>query len=151
MVNNKRGILKNKGGWIEIFEAVVAVLLVTGFILVIMNKGYLQKSDISEKVYQSEVSILREIETNDTLRTAIINAPEPPVDWNDAGFPVQVKNKIISRTPNYLNCTGKICFMNSSCNLGEDNKKDIYTQAVVVSATLQEVDYRKLNMFCWAK
>jgi hypothetical protein len=148
-------MIKNKRGWIEIVEAFVAVLLVVGVVLIVLNKGYLQKTDISERVYEAELSILREIQTNTSLRTKILDAPEPlPIAWEDARFPVEVKDKIIQRTPNYLDCIGRICNMTQTCNL-EDTKeakeKDIYSQSVTITSTLQTLSYRKLNLFCWIK
>lgn len=142
----------NKGGWIQIVEAFVAVLLIVGVVLILLNKGYLEKADISERVYEAELSILREIQTNDTLRVKILSAPEPmPVPWEDARFPVEVKNKIIMRTPNYLDCVGKICDMAQICTIDESKEKDIYSQAVTITSTLQTLGYRKLNLFCWTK
>ncbi len=143
----------NKKGWIEIVEAFVAVLLIAGVVLIILNKGYLEKGDISEEVYKIELSILREVQTNDTLRTEILDAPEPlPIEWQNESFPLSVKNKIVTRTPNYLECIGKICNMTIMCSLGEKKEKDIYSQSVTITSTLQGgVGYRKLNIFCWTK
>jgi hypothetical protein len=143
---------KNKKGWIEIVEAFTAILLVAGVLLILLNKGYLKDTDMSDQVYEVQISILREIQTNTSLRADILNAPTPlPVEWNSAGFPASVKAKIIDRTPNYLNCTGKICYMNQSCSLGEKKDKDVYSQAVTITSVLGEMDYRKLNLFCWAR
>lgn len=145
-------IMKNRRGWIEIVEAFVAVLLIAGVILVVLNKGYLPKTDISGSVYETELSVLREIQTNSTLRITIVSVPEPmPVSWEDSRFPTEVKNKIIARTPNYLSCVGRICRMNETCSLEESKGKDIYSQSVVISSTLQELSYRQLNIFCWMK
>ncbi len=145
-------MINNKKGWIEIVEAFVAVMLVAGVVLILLNKGYFKGTDISDSVYKTELSIIREIQTNITLRTSIINVPEPlPVAWEDARFPSNVKNKIIERTPDSLECVGRICRMNETCSLGGSSEKDIYSQPGVISSTLQEVDYRQLNLFCWAK
>jgi len=142
----------NKSGWIEIVEAFVAVLLIVGVVLIILNKGYLEGTDISERVYEAQLSILREIQTNDTLRVKILSAAEPmPVPWEDSRFPVEVKSKIIVRTPNYLSCVGRICNMTQTCSISESQVKDIYSQSVTISSTLQTVSYRKLNLFCWTK
>ena len=158
LIKNKEGqrpaifLTKNRRGWIEIVEAFVAVLIIIGVILVVLNKEYFPKTDVSNTVYDTEVSILREIQTNSTLRTTIIGALEPlPIPWEDARFPSEVKNKIILRTPNGLDCVGKICEMNKTCSLEENNGKDIYSQSVAISATLQNVSYRQLNIFCWTK
>ena len=146
----------NKHGWIEIIEAFFAILLVAGVILIMLNKGYFKSNDFSEQVYDIEVSVLREIQTNDTLREDIILAvsglPEDlPVDWDNPNFPQSVKDKIGERTPSGLNCTGKICDIDDACTLGTNLGKDIYTQSVSITATLEEVEYRKLNLFCWSK
>jgi len=145
-------LARNRRGWIEIIEAFVAVLLVAGVILIVLNKGYFQKTDISNRVYETELSILREIQTNDTLRSKILNAAEPlPIEWADVRFPIEVKDKITARTPDYLNCIGKICNMTQICIISESPQKDVYSQSVTITSTLQTISYRKLNLFCWTK
>jgi hypothetical protein len=132
----------------------VAVLLIAGVLLVILNRESITKTDISDSVYNSEVSILREIQTNSSFRTEIVSIPEDnlPVAWeNSPPFPLDIKNRIITRTPSGLTCVGRICNMSKTCSLEENNGKDIYSQSVVISATLQEVRYRQLNLFCWVK
>ncbi|GAJ11607.1 unnamed protein product, partial [marine sediment metagenome] len=69
---------KNKRGWIRIVEAFVAILLVTGVLLVIINKQYIGKDDISAKVYDVELSILREIQSDTALRDSILQAGTLP-------------------------------------------------------------------------
>ncbi len=149
--NNHLPLLpRNRSGWIEIAEAFVAVLLVAAVLLVIINRGYTERADISERVYEAQISILREIQTNDTLRADILTAPTPlPVEWEYPTFPVRVKDKIVERTPNYLDCVGKICYMNQTCSLGAVQGKDVYSLAVTIVSTLEGVDFRKLNLFCW--
>jgi hypothetical protein len=145
--------MKNKRAWIEIVEAFVSVLLIVGVVLILLNKGYLERTDISERVYEAQLSILREIQTNETLRTQISSAPLPlPIIWTDTRFPNDLKNKITERTPNYLDCVGKICNMSLICTLDEEQNKDIYSQSVAISSTLGGGEiYRKLNLFCWTK
>jgi hypothetical protein len=155
-------IPRNRSGWIEIVEAVVSILLVATVLLITINKGYIGKSDISESVYKTELSILREVETNNNFRTEILTITDSqfPVAW--INFPADIKKKIIERTPNYLNCTGRICKLCESevcnpdeslpCNLEETMDKDVYSQSVIISATLGEgAAYRRLKLFCWTK
>src|SRR3989339_37656 len=61
-----------KRGWIRIVEAFVSILLIAGAVLVLMNEGYIAKTDISQKVYDAELSILRDIELDETLRTEVL-------------------------------------------------------------------------------
>ncbi|MBD3247200.1 hypothetical protein GF378_01110, partial [Candidatus Pacearchaeota archaeon] len=55
-------MFKDKRGWIRIIEAFIAVLLVAGALLIVINQGYIGKADISEQVYEVQLAILREIE-----------------------------------------------------------------------------------------
>ena len=140
---------KNHRGWIKIVEAFVAILLIAGVLLIVINKGYIGKKDISSQVYDVEISILREIQLNDTLRNDTLNAEPVPVKWND--FPPNIKNKILARTPNYLVCEAKICEMDAICKLDEYPEKDVYAQSVAITAALETYDPKQLKLFCWVK
>lgn len=143
---------RDKRAWVKIVEAFIAILLIVGVVLVILNKGYIGKEDISSNVYDTEISILREIQRNDTMREEILNTSEEllPVEWEDTTFPESIRNRIIERTPDYLECIGKICEIDDACSLTEKKDKEVYAQSVAISPTVggEEV-YRKLNLFCW--
>ena len=144
-------IISNKRGWIEILEAFISVMLVVAILLIAIDRGNNASEDVSQKIYGVEVSILREVQTNDTLRDEIaaIDNSTIPVEWEY--FPPSLKAKITERTPNYLICIGKICHLNTPCTLLERQDKSVYSQAVIISSTLSGVVYRKLNLFCWQK
>ncbi|MDD5012564.1 MAG: hypothetical protein PHQ66_02895 [Candidatus Nanoarchaeia archaeon] len=150
-------IMRNNRGWIEIVEAFFAVLLIAAVILILLNKGYFKGSDLSDEIYNVQISILREIQTNDTLRADItaatsgIPGKDLPVEWDNPNFPDSVKKKIIERTPSSLNCVGQICNMTEICTLSEQQEKDIYSESATISSTLKELVFRKLNLFCWMK
>ena len=138
-----------KKGWIRIIEAFVMVLLITGILLIVLNKGYISKNDDSQKIYEDEQGILREIQLNNSLRQEILDIGILPVEWNN--LPENVKNKIISETKSYLNCEAKICDINEICVLSEISDKDIYVQKVIITATLETYSPRQLKLFCWKK
>jgi hypothetical protein len=142
---------KNKRGWIKIVEAVTAVLLVTGALLILINQGYFGKSDISSEIYDTQLSILREIQLNDAIRNDILNSSPLPVNWTDSNFPESVKDKIGERTPNYLECNARLCAIGDTCDFVGGDSKDIYAQSVVVSSALEIYDPRQLKLFCWTK
>jgi hypothetical protein len=154
MVNEMKKLFlySNKKGWIEIVEAFVAIMLVAAFLLVVYNSNN-KEDDFSYEVYQIQISILREIQTNDTLRTDIASAAEPlPIGWDDSRFPTRLKNKIIERTPSSLECVGRICDTTTVCDIGKTLDKDIYSHFVTITATIGEGEvYRRLNLFCWTK
>ena len=147
--------MKNKSGWIEIVEAFVAVLLIAGVVLIVLNKGYFQKTDLSDQVYESQLSILREIETTDSFRSEILSIADaslPVGSDNNSIFPADIKAKIIARTPNSLNCFGEICNLNVTCSYSGNTDKNIYSQSVIISSTLQQgAVYRQMDLFCWTK
>lgn len=147
--------MRNRRGWIEIVEAFIAILLIASVILIVINKQT-ANADISEKIYDAQISILREIQTNDSLRADIASVGEGllPLSWGAEGFPASIVNKIIERTPTYLECAATICVINTPCVLGAvsgSENKNIYSQSVVISSTIGGLVYRQLNIFCWTK
>lgn len=144
--------LYNKRGWIEIVEAFVAIMLVAIFLIIVYSSNN-KNDDFAYEVYQIQISILREVQTNDTLRAEIASAAEPlPIGWSDSRFPTNLKNKIIERTPSHLECVGKICTTTEVCTLDEAVDKDIFSEFVTIVATIGEGEvFRRLNLFCWTK
>ncbi len=141
--------MKNKRGWIRIVEAVVALLIITGALLIAITGGYLKK-DISEQVYDSEMAILKEISKDQSMRNAIIGASSPPVSWKD--FDASVKAKIESRIPSYLECKGRICALDKTCELLEvSENKDVYAKSIAITTAVATYKPRQLKLFCWEK
>jgi hypothetical protein len=153
MIKNKRRnqrfltcppLKANKRGWIRIVEAFIAVLLIAGVLLFVINKGYIGKRDISEQVYEVQLSVLREIELDSDLRLQILKSEEGSV-------PEEVVNKTNERMPDYLECTSRICDLEVVCPIPEGYfiEKDIYAQAVAISAEGEEYGPKQLKLFCW--
>jgi len=151
-------IKKNKKGWIRIVEAFIAVLLIAGVLLFVINRGYIGKRDISEQVYEVQLAVLREIELNSELRVSIlaIDNESLPVEWEN--FTTEnnldkVKGKLSERLPDYLTCEARICKLESVCPKKVFIEKDIYAQGVAITAetTAEEAKYdpRQLKLFCW--
>jgi len=89
---------KNNKGWIRIVEAFIAVLIVIGAAIIVVGGG-IQIEGISEKVYDIEISILREIQLNNTLRSEILET-SGIIEWDN--FPPKTKNKIENRLVSWL-------------------------------------------------
>ena len=143
----------NKRGWIRIVEAFFALLLVAGALLIVLNKGYIGKEDISARVYDLQLSVLREIELDDPLRLKILTAEREgcagictdpiPLEDGESGFPQDVQNKINNRMTEAFTCRSKICELNDYIDT------DVYAQPVAITATLTEYSPRQLKIFCW--
>lgn len=137
----------NKKGWIRIAEAFTAVLLVIGAAIIVVGGG-IQREDISEKVYDIEIPVLREIQLNNTLRSEIL-VTSGTIEWDN--LPSGTKKKIIAETPGWLECVAKICPPESLCLLEEESEKSIYVQSILITSTLVTFDPKQLKLFCWER
>ena len=141
----------NKKAWIRLVEAFIAILLIAGILLLVVNEKYIERRGIAPVVYSEEISILRSIQLNDTLRGDILNVGLP-TSWIDESFPQTIKDKIIEQTPSNLECAAKICDINDICLLEELNEEivnDIYAESVIITANFEKYSPRKLKLFCW--
>lgn len=143
---------KNKKAWIKIVEAFVAILLVMGVLLIIIDRGGFERKGIPE-IYKKELSILREVQLNDTLRNEILRLEESvfPVEWKDfnSNGLEDIRNKIIEKKPDGLDCEAKVCILEDDCILNKDFEKDVYVQSVAIVANLEVYHPRQLKLFCW--
>jgi len=151
-------ILKNKKGFIRIFEAFVAILLITGVVLFVINKGYIGKEDASQRFYNVELSVLREIQLNNNLRQEIleIDVNQLPIENDDGSglFPFIVNQTIDNRIQGFgfLACKVKICELDRICTLQSfPLGKDVFAQSIAITSTLEIYQPRQLKMFCWEK
>lgn len=137
----------DKKGWIRIAEAFVSVLIVVGAAILVI-KGGIQTDDMADKIYDIEADILREIRLNNSLRSEIL-LTSGVVNWTD--MPSSTKNRIISKTPNWLDCVGQICFPESECLLINETEKSIYAHSTLITSTTSTYNPRQLKLFCWEK
>ena len=151
-------MFKNKKAWIKIVEAVIALLLIIGVILIIMNQGYFNREDIPPNIYKMQNEILREIQTNQEYRKIILDLDKHdlPIEWedfNETNRLKDIKDYINLRVPGNLKCEAKICLLEERCLLTPERekeiKKEIYSQATGITATLEKIEYLQLKLFCW--
>jgi len=154
---NKSMVGKNKKGWIRIVEAFIALLLIMGVLLFVINRGGFGGDDLSNEIYKVQVSVLREIETDASLREVILKEnlanklPIPWINFTDETGLLPVKQRIEERMPEYLECEGMLCELDTICNLDSYSEKDIYAQAVAITADKKNYQPRQLKIFCWTR
>ncbi len=141
--------IKSKRGWIRLIEVFIAILLLAGVLLVVVNRSNSpDKDSLYIEISQKEFAILRDIELNNTLRTEILSIT-PPVEWDSFSPELQnVKNRIINLTPSNLECKAKICQINEDCTMSEFSGKNVYAESVLISANLNTYSPRQLKLFC---
>lgn len=153
MVKNKwnfRLFPNERAGWIRVVEAFVAILLITGVLLVLYGGGNVKRDDPSSKVYEVETALLREIQLNDGLRN-LISSTTPPIESvnNNPAFPQPVLDKINLEKPAYLDCVSKICSLDDDCLLNQLSEKNLYARSVAITSAAP--NYKQLKLFCWIK
>lgn len=139
----------NKRGWLRIVEATISILLIAGVVLIVISQNEKQKEDIASKVYSFEISILREIQLNSSLREEIILASVP---LDNSSFSTETPKtfaKIIEKKPGYLECLVQICVTDNICLPSEYPDGALYVQSAVITSTLQDYSPRLLKIFCW--
>ena len=145
-------VIKNKKGWLKIAEAFVAILLIAGIVLIVINKESNQQSeDVSSLVKDVETGILRKVQLNETLRTEILGT-SGEVNWTM--FPTQAPNTkaaIENNIPAYLSCEAKICDVSGPCVLTQAQNKNIYVESAMITSTLSTFKPRMLKLSCLEK
>lgn len=142
--------MKNRKAWIRIFEAVIAVLLIASVLLIVIGQGSITKEEDALQIYQTEISILREVQLDNLLRESVLKVESLPVKWEDfdSNGLGDVKDKIILKTPDYLDCEAQICEMLDDCLLGEEKNEEVFVQSVVITANLNTYNPRQIKLFC---
>lgn len=128
----------------------MSILLFVGVVLIVASEKN-KNQDISEKIHNDEILVLRYIEFNDSLRQEITNTAGT-VLWEN--FPTQApqtKNAIETKKPAYLNCEAKICNADDDCLFDKNIQKSVYAEPILVTSSLQKFSPRILKLFCWQK
>jgi len=133
--------MKNKHGWLKIVEAFAAVLLILIVVLIVLNRTYIEKKDISKNIYETQIEILRGIVSGHR-------------DWISSNDIASINNEVESRTPNYLFCEANLCDLEleegEECNplSGEPaDEENLYVQTAIIL----DGNDKQLKLFCWVK
>lgn len=149
---------RNRKGWLRIVEAFTTVLLVSMVLLLILNRSSFTEAEKTEQILDREYAILREIQLNNILRDFMLNVnldpPPKEILWAEFATDVglnEVRLKIEQRTPAQLNCSAKLCTIDSTCSFEfeEDFDKSIYSRSSLITANITEYKPRVLKLFCW--
>jgi hypothetical protein len=145
-------VIKNKKGWIKIVEVFVAILIITGVVVLIVEKKNPNQEEIKTKMHYDLISLLREIQMNSTMRDRILDATLP-VEWenfNSSGLEI-VTNKILEKSPRNFECKAKICPINENCIIQDYENRETYSETAFISADSDNYSPRQLKIFCWEK
>ncbi len=129
----------NKRGWLRIFEAVVAIMLILGAVLLIYSN---QRNESSESRYimDWQEEILNRVAENETLRNAVAGGENETI----VSF---IEGNLL---PN-LNFSISICNLDVSCPMRGYVEEDIFVQERIVSGTIDIYHPKQVRFFVWKK
>ncbi len=141
----------NKKGFIRVLEAIFAIMLIMGAVLIIISNN-LQTSDISEEAYEKQRYILDIISNNETMRNEIIdydkNSDPPKLLPKTRGF----IEKTMPSSWEYAVC---VISVERICSPDVPDDKELYVSETIISSSLEtnknylEVGAKKLRLFVW--
>ncbi len=129
---------KDIKAWLRIVEAIIAILIVMGVVLVVLsrqNYGF----DADERIYETQRQVLNIISKNNGLRTYVLT-----------GNNAEINNAISDMVPTTWNYTVEICELDSICSsVLTPNDKEVYVTEIVITSTLDDYGPKKLRFFVW--
>ena len=151
--------MRNKRGWMLILEATIAILIVSGALLVV----YSQQADGAvsrEEYYESlQGQILADVSASSDLRLNVLNVEEE--NFEDENF-VALNNFIGTKIPSGFGYSIRVCELGSTtdyCKMDTPTyiatvDKDIYTEEIIIASeigdgTNAKYNPTKLKLFVW--
>jgi len=132
----------NKRGWLLIVEAVMAVLIIFGFVFAAIAKQSQEAQALQEKpsLYNAANLLIQKAQENETIRGYILEN-----DFTNAS--VSLNNEAKNMRLN-LGIGVRICDTTESCSLLQPPKKEIYTGEAFITDGLGS---KKIKVFVWQK
>ena len=138
-----------KRGWVKIFEATIAILIVMSVLLITTVKQIDNGTkNYEDEIYQIQNNALNKISINQCLRGKIIDANRTKSTESQQA----IENMIFSEIPDNFNFEIKICEINKVCpidNYASHNGQNIYAQDKAISGNESEYAPLKIKLFMW--
>lgn len=153
-------IRKNKRGWIRILEATIAVMIVSGVLVVVYSKQVDRGIAPADYFFSLQRQILADISGRSDLRLAILNVIEET--GNDGNFSM-IDDFINGKVPNAFGYSLRVCDLGDEidfCKMNADTyvatrDRDVFVEEIVISSELGSGpdavagDPKKLRFFIW--
>lgn len=133
-------VINNRRGWLRIFEAVIAIMIVMG-VLLLFYKNDGPSGDFSKYVSDLELRILGDISSKETLRGFVLQGNES-----------EISKFILTNLPSNLNFSVKICDLNQlACSPQLTIEKNLYIEERIIGSSLDSYDPKIVRLFVWEK
>jgi len=144
-------MVRNKRGWITILEATIAVMLVSGVLIIVYVKQGTDESPVEDYIFSLQRQVLSDISSRSDLRTLAL-------EENETALNIFVGSKV----PSAYRYSLKACRLESDtdfCKLNstevmETREKNLFAEEIVVSSelgngTVPLYDPMKVRLFVW--
>lgn len=145
----------------RILEATIAVMIVSGVLIVVYSRQTDGGVDQADYFYSLQKQILMDVSSRSDLRLAVLGSIEKPPN---AEFEV-VEDFISGKIPDAFDYTIRICELgdvadfckiNNVTIIKEIRDKDVFVEEVVISSDIGSGDDRiyrprKLRLFVWSR
>lgn len=139
-------VKKSRRGWIKVLEAFMAIVLLLGMLIIVVN-NINETQDNTSIIEKNNIKILRNIEMNSTLRTEIINSGVP-LNSSSESFPTQLDNYLNSNVLIGTNCTLYLCGLYSECFVDYTDTES-YSSSVYVFSNQNTYNPREVKISCY--
>ena len=132
-------MIRGKKGFIRILEAFIAIMIISGA-MAFIYVDQVQKPNEAEAIRELQRIILDEIANNQTLRQDVLD-----------GITGNIDSTISKFIPNDFNYAFEICRLDELCKLNILVQKEVFSDEVTISSTLEEYKPRVIRIFIWEK
>ncbi len=135
-------VMRGKGGFLRVVEAVIAILLIGG-VMAFIYVTQIQGQDAEEEANRNLRILLNEIESNQELRNYVLEENKRLID-----------EKIRGILPAHYGFKSRICELEEICGVVIDETDGaVYSNKVSVSVTLDSSDFdpKKIRIFIWER
>ncbi len=130
----------NKKAWLRIFEASIAILLLLGVIMIVLNKSNTQNTN--SEIPTLERNILVSISQDQNLRNQVL-----------AGNKVSLEGYVSNLKPRGLDYSVNICSVEDICPLQVSSEiiinRDIYADSIIIASNSTTYEEKQLKIFFW--
>jgi len=134
----------DKKGYIKTLEAVIAIVLILGFIFLYLPREDTGSNEVPPLVASAQDSIKESLTNDVALREAIINQ-----DSNDNSGQDAMEELLEANLPPGFNGNFNICGTPTCIGEGVPVDKNIYVEDIIISATLETQKPKIVRVFIW--
>jgi hypothetical protein len=134
-------MMNNKRGWMRILEATIAVLIVTGVLIVVYSRQVDRGVDPVDYFRNLQGQILADISINSGLRVSVLNVTND--EAGDPNFDV-IHDFVLGRVPDFVEFSIAICNLSSesdncmmnSADVIKTLDKSVFVEDMIISSDL---------------